>query len=285
MKRVRALTTLSVATALVLTGCGTSTPDATTERTGVDPAAANPYGHVHGITVVQDTDQVLLATHNGLFDAADESSKRIGPLIDLMGFTATDDGTLYASGHPHPDTGIPEPAGLLRSSDGGQTWDQVSRQGQSDFHALTTADESLVAFDGQLWTSSDGQRWKSVTTDLAPFHLAGSPAGTVLATTEQGVWRSADAGQSWDRPAGGPVLLLTTFADADTAVGVAPDGTVHTSDDAGKSWVTAGSIEAVPAAITALRDEDGTLEVWVATSEGIVLHSIDDGQTFEALSA
>lgn len=287
MKHLRALTlaALPLATVLAVAGCGASGSGAdSTEPAPTGSAVENPYGHVHGITVVPDTGQILLATHNGLFDPADASAERIGPQIDLMGFTATDDGTLYASGHPHPETGIPEPAGLLRSSDGGETWDMVSRQGESDFHALTTADGSIVGFDGQLRTSPDGQTWESVATELAPFALAGSPEGTVLATTEQGLWSSADAGRSWDQPAGGPVLLTATFADETTAVGVAPDGTVHTSDNAGQDWTAGGSINAVPAAITAQRNDEGALEVWVATNDGTVMHSTDGATTFDPLN-
>ena len=287
MKRLRVLTLAAVplAAVLALAGCGVGgSGTESTEPAPTGSTVVNPYGHVHGITVDPDTDRVLLATHNGLFDAADDSSERIGPLIDLMGFTAIEDGTLYASGHPHPDTGIPEPAGLLRSSDGGETWDMVSRQGESDFHALTIAEGDIVAFDGQLWASPDGQTWDPVATELAPYALAGSPAGTVLATTEQGVWTSEDAGRTWNEPAGDPVLLTVAFAGEDTAVGVAPDGTVHTSDNAGRDWAAGGSISDVPAAITAQRNDEGDLEVWVATNDGTVMHSTDGAKTFEPLS-
>jgi len=100
MKRLRTwtLAALPLASVLALSGCGAGGSGADTTETAANGSAVdNPYGHVHGMTVVPDTDQVLLATHNGLFDPADQSSERIGPPIDLMGFTASEDGTLYAS--------------------------------------------------------------------------------------------------------------------------------------------------------------------------------------------
>ena len=63
---------------------------------------------------------------------------KVGPTNDLMGFSAgPGSGVFYASGHPGKDSTMPNPMGLIRSSDGGKTWVQLSRQGQSDFHALT----------------------------------------------------------------------------------------------------------------------------------------------------
>lgn len=260
--------------ALLLSGCAPAQDRADT----APPSSGAAFGHVHGIHAEPDTGEALIATHNGLYDAG--TGVPVGPAIDLMGSTTTADGTLFASGHPGPGTDLPDPVGLIRSADGGRTWDTMSRAGESDFHAMTATGDRLLGFDGQLRATADGETWTVLDAGFRPHTLAGSPEGdTVLATTEQGVWRSVDNGRSWTAPEGGPVLLTAAFADADTAVGVSPDGTVYTSADAGRLWTAAGSAGVQPAAIDAGHTRDGDLHVWVA-DDSAVHRSTDGGATF-----
>ncbi len=241
-----------------------------------------PGGHIHGMTVNPETEDVLLATHDGLFNVSARPVNKIGPTIDLMGFTATASGKYYASGHPGPGTDMPNPVGLIESTDGGQTWTVLSREGDSDFHALTTSNGSIVAFDGTLRTSQAGENWQPSATDVRPFHLAGTPRSEViLATTEQGLQRSTDAWESWSAVPEAPLLMFTAFANAETVVGVTPDGQVHLSRDAGLSWTSTGSIRAQPAAIAARKNDTGGLKVWIATPEKVQVSG--DGNTFAAI--
>lgn len=274
-----ALATAAVALALLAAGCaaqpaGSRTAPATSEE--------NPYGHVHGISVDPKTGRVLLATHNGLFDATGGSPERIGPVIDLMGFSSAGDEHFYASGHPGPGTDLPNPVGLIHSDDGGKTWEPLSRQGESDFHALTVTRDGITGYDGQLRMTRDLKKWTTTDTGIQPYSLAGTSTSTVLlATTEQGVQRSDDGGKTWKLPAGAPVLLVTAFADDSTAVGVAPDGTVHISRDTGRTWQQAGKVSGQPEAVAAIPGKGKAVEVWVATSTGLE-HSEDNGSTFKA---
>ena len=101
----------------------------------------------------------------------------------------------------------------------------------------------------------------------------------MLATTEQGVRRSGDGGNTWVLPQGAPLLLLTTFASKSAVVGVTPDGTVQLSRDGGLTWQeTGGGVTGQPAAIAAAEDT-GQLKIWVATDTGIE-YSADTGATF-----
>ncbi|RZU62875.1 F510_1955 family glycosylhydrolase [Zhihengliuella halotolerans] len=245
------------------------------------------FGHIHGLHA--DGDDLLIASHHGLFVSGIDGvgadglmpdgngPEPRGPLIDLMGFAAGGD-ALYASGHPGAGTDLPDPVGLLRSDDDGATWEPLSRTGQSDFHALTAAADAVVGFDGALVRSEDGQEWEEIAGPDA-FALAGHPDGdTVLATTQEGLWRSADAGKTWAEPSGGPLLQYIAFGDADTAVGIAPDGVIHVSEDAGMSWKAAGNAGEEPGAIAAAVRE-GDLHVWAAVGTAVV-HSNDGGATF-----
>ncbi|MFW0773534.1 WD40/YVTN/BNR-like repeat-containing protein [Paenarthrobacter nitroguajacolicus] len=135
-----------------------------------------------------------------MFDLTKSPVTRIGDINDLMGFTAAaDHGVFYASGHPGPGSDMPNPMGLVRSADGGKTWEQLSRQGESDFHALATAKSGIVAYDGTLLTSPDGKTWSPATAGFVPAVLAGNPeTDTVLATTRDGLQRSTDGGKTWE---------------------------------------------------------------------------------------
>lgn len=54
-----------------------------------------------------------------------------------MGFSVAGPDHFYASGHPGQGIDLPNPVGLIESRDGGMTWAPLSRQGDSDFYALT----------------------------------------------------------------------------------------------------------------------------------------------------
>ncbi|MFQ4149529.1 F510_1955 family glycosylhydrolase [Arthrobacter sp. LAPM80] len=243
--------------------------------------------HIHGISVDPVSTRILLATHDGLFDATTKTPVKLSEAtIDLMGFTATGEpNVFYASGHPGPGSSLPNPVGLIRSTDAGKTWQPVSRGGQSDFHALTVSSGALVAFDGQLRTSTDGTSWTNSDANFVPAVLAGSPTSTVvLATTQEGPQRSTDHGKTWQPVPGGPVIQFVTFATpvekAPTeAVGVAPDGSVYVSTDAGLTWKATGRIAGQVEAVTAREGSPGKPWIWAATTEGVQV-STDGGATF-----
>src|SRR5688572_7919185 len=85
--------------------------------------------HVHGLAYSADGKRLMIPSHHGL--ALYESgrwSKAPGPQHDYMGFSATAK-YLYSSGHPAPDSGLVNPFGLIRSRDGGNTWEKLGLEG------------------------------------------------------------------------------------------------------------------------------------------------------------
>ncbi len=195
--------------------------------------------------------------------------QRVGPVIDLMGFTVAGPGHYYASGHPGTATDLPQPVGLIESRDGGNTWTVLSRGGASDFHALTTAGSTVVGFDGVLRSTADGRTWREGNLDAQPRTLAGSRDGaTVLATTPEGLMHSTDAGLSWRWTEQAPLLLMVAFGDGDTVAGLTPDGQVHTSTDAGRTW-RATELLAPDAQALHASGEGEQLEILVATDRTI----------------
>ena len=281
----------ALAAATLLLTLSACTPGSTTDNphAGTAPSTAAsglPSSHVHGLSVNRETDQVLLATHEGLFDVTKSPATKIGDTNDLMGFTAAaDQGVFYASGHPGPRSDLPNPIGLIKSVDGGKTWEQLSRQGESDFHALTAAKSGIVAYDGTLQTSPDGETWAVATAGFVPAVLAGTPeTDTVLATTRDGLQRSTDGGKTWELNTTAPIIQFVAFASGTEVLGIEPDGTVHYSTDAGSTWTRTGQIEGQVQAMTAVQGAKGKPWIWAATTEGLVV-SADGGTTFRPADA
>jgi len=285
--RVRATAILAAGAGLLLalSACSPSSVPASSSPAG-NSGSGLPDAHVHGLSVSSTTGQVLLATHDGLFDVTKQPAAKVGPTNDLMGSTGgTDHGVLYASGHPGEGSDLANPLGLIRSPDAGRTWEKLSRQGESDFHALTATKSGIVGFDGALRTSPDGKTWNTAPADFVPAALAGSPTSdTVLATTPQGIRRSTDGGKTWTTVDSAPVVQFAALASPAEAVGIEPDGTVHTSADAGATWTRKGKIDDTVQAVAAVKGPEASLTIWAATASGLVV-STDGGVTFRPAGA
>lgn len=261
---------------------GTPTPEpvAPSSSPGADELRL-PSAHVHAIARDPGSGKPLVAAHDGLYVYDGATPQRVGPVIDLMGFTVAGPGHYYASGHPGTATDLPQPVGLIESRDGGNTWTVLSRGGGSDFHALTTAGSTVVGFDGALRSTADGRTWRDGNLDAQPRTLAGSRNGsTVIATTPEGLMHSTDAGLSWRGMDQAPLLLMVAFGDGDTVAGLSPDGQVHTSTDAGRTW-RATELLAPEAQALHASGEGGQLEILVANDRTILASSV--GQPFQPM--
>lgn len=294
MKRARQRTTAAASAlgvALLVAACttgGTTQDGAGTQPAGTGAAVTGgglPGSHVHGVAIDPQDDRVYLATHEGLFRYDDAGPTQVGPVIDLMGFTLAGPGHFYASGHPGPGSDLPNPVGLIESTDGGETWTPLSRQGESDFHALTASAAGVVAFDGAaLQASDDGTAWRDLPAPVAPYAMDVSPDGsTIVVTHQDGPVRSTDAGATWEPIADAPLLQIVDWADDLTVVGVTPDGSVQVSDDAGTTWQEAARVDGAPHALAVRRGTGDALRVVVVTEEA-VLDSTDLSAGFAPLT-
>nr|WP_245618515.1 exo-alpha-sialidase [Knoellia aerolata] len=199
-----------------------------------------------------------------------------------MGFTIVGPGHYFASGHPNMVRDLPQPMGLIESTDSGKTWTVLSRGGQSDFHTLTQAGDTLIAFDGQLRRTSDHRTWSTGTLTGEPRTLSSDPEGeTVLATTERGLLRSNDRGATWAPIVGAPLLLQVAWGDARSVTGVTPDGAVAISQDGAQTWRMTGATVPPPQAMSASMTKSG-FEILVVT-ENALLGSAD-GTRFAPVS-
>lgn len=170
--------------------------------------------HVHSLAYSADGKQLMVPSHHGMAVYSEGRwSKASGPQHDYMGFAATKT-HIYSSGHPAPGAGLKNPFGLIRSKDGGSSWDKLSLEGESDFHLLATGwntnavyvwnpePNSRMRRTGLHYTLNNGFQWQhAAATGLSgePRALAVHPgdAKTVGVATSTGIYVSRDSGASF----------------------------------------------------------------------------------------
>jgi hypothetical protein len=191
--------------------------------------------HVHGLAYSADGKQLMIPSHDGLAVYRDGKwSIAPGPRHDYMGFAATAK-NLYSSGHPAPGSGLVNPFGLIRSRDGGKTWEKLGLEGETDFHLLAPgwntsaiyvwnpAPSSRLKARGLHLTLNDGFTWKRASaTGLSgePRALAVHPdeAATVALATSEGLYLSRDSGERFVKAAAGRGEGLSALFDLDGKV-------------------------------------------------------------------
>lgn len=278
-RRSVGIVALGTAVLAVLAGCSASNADDAT--TPSVPAGSLPSAHVHGVGVDPADGTTVLATHDGLFRVSDSGeSTRVGPVIDLMGFAVAGPGHFLASGHPGIGVDMAQPVGLIESTDGGETWNVLSRDGESDFHALATSPTGVLGFDGALRRSQDHREWVELAIPAEPVALAASPdGGSVLAATPQGLLRSEDSGTSWMPAENAPQLAVLSWAEMGTVGGVDTAGRFWASVDGGVTWEERAHLDAFPQAVHLSADDAGALRVLAVTDTALV-ESVDGGHAF-----
>lgn len=259
-----------------------SGPPPPTTGTGQPSSRPAPVAitHIHAIARDPSDGTLLLATHEGLFAMGADGLTLRGPVMDLMGFAVSPDGTYYASGHPGTATrDLPQPLGLIRSTDRGHTWQVTSRGGESDFHALAAGPQQVVGFDGALRTTTDAKTWTVHGIPVAPRTLAAAPtSGTLAATTAKGLLRSTDGGASWHPLATPEPGLLVSWADDSTLVITTTGGRLATSTDQGATWTLGPRLTGAVQAMWAGRTARGDVETVIALPDR-VLSTTDNGAT------
>jgi hypothetical protein len=244
-------------------------------------STATPAGmaHVHGLAVDPADGELLAGTHYGAFRVGEDGEiEQFGPVQDFMGFSVAGPGHYLASGHPGAGQGGPANLGLIESTDGGKTWNTLSLEGKADFHTLKARHGRVYgSTGGQLMVSEDKKNWEQrASIPIADLAISPDDPDTLIVTTQQGLGISTDGGRQFEALPGAPALLLLSWTEDGTVIGVDPNGTVHVSDDDGKNWAERGNAGGQPGALTATDDE-----IFVATRDGQVVESSDGGKTFQ----
>jgi hypothetical protein len=286
---MRSPTTLAAAAVSLLLSAGVAAcggDDSSGQSAEQQPSAVETetVHHIHGLGVDPADGTLYVATHTGLFQAADgdRQMRRVGDSgQDIMGFSVAGPDRFIGSGHPDPnDTSSPPNLGLIESRDGGKTWKNVSLLGEADFHVLHSSGGRIYGYDGtqsRLMVSSDGgRRWAERTPPAAMFDLAVDPRDPdrIVASTERGVFSSTNAGKAW-RSLRDDTAGLLAWPAADRLYLVDGQGQVEQSGDAGRQWQPAGSIGGQPAAFIAHESD-----LYAALTDSTVKRSTDGGATW-----
>jgi hypothetical protein len=283
-----AVAALSFLLAAGAVACGDDEP--TVQPAENQPAdQAQAVHHIHGLGVGPNDGTLYVATHTGLFEAADgeQEMRRIGDSEqDIMGFSVVGPDRFIGSGHPDPDdSSSPPNLGLIESRDGGQTWKNISLLGQADFHVLQSSGDRIYGFngvEGSVMVSTDGGRhWAKRTPPAAMYDLAIDPgdADHIVASTERGIFSSVNAGKTW-RPRRDDTAGLLAWPAADRLYLVDGQGQVQRSGDGGRQWQQTGSIGGQP--VAAVADD---ADLYVALTDSTIKRSTDGGATWTLRAA
>jgi len=206
-------------------------------------ALSTPLDHVHAAAYIEG--RLLIGTHTGVaeIDPVSGAVRKLGASRDdFMGLAGSTD-LLVASGHPGVGSLMPDPVGLIRSTDGAETWETVSLTGEVDFHALAIDGGQVAgsATAGELLYSADGgATWSTIAqgeaTSLAWFDgRLWIADGSSLAT-----WTPGDAAPQTVPEAAG--VFVAAASDASLLWVLGPDGSLLATED-GVKWNSAGSVD------------------------------------------
>ncbi|MGI8948784.1 MAG: F510_1955 family glycosylhydrolase [Ornithinimicrobium sp.] len=227
---------------------------------------------MHGLARDPADGTLYVGTHEGLFSYATAEPELVSPVMDFMGFAVAGPGEFVASGHPGPDVELAEPMGLIRSVDAGRTWAEVSRGGESDFHSLTASPSAVIGYDGALRRTQDGTTWDEATLPEPIADVALSPDGQVaLITTESGLQRSPDQGDTWEVVTDAPLMVYADWADPDTVVGLSVDGRIMVSTDGASTFEARGEAPAADVVAFSASLEGEQLEALLATQDEVIV--------------
>jgi hypothetical protein len=294
MSRALAATLVALTIATAAIGCG-SEDDATSQ--GSSTAASGDPGpvHVHGLGVDPADGALLIATHTGLYRAAEDerTARRVGDRQqDTMGFTVVGPRRYLGSGHPDLRDDLPPFLGLIESRDGGESWKPVSLLGKRDFHLLEAAGRFVYGYGSDFETgaaslliSSDrGRHWseRQVPEPLISLAVDPSAPARLVAAGQRALYLLDARGRSQVVLRGGPVGLLAFVGDGRRVVErlVVLDGAGRVWRSSNRGWQTVGAIGGEPAAL-----ETGPGELLAALHDGTVKHSTDGGRTWRIRSA
>ena len=225
-----------------------------------------------------DIIEILLAS------PLDRCSGGAGRTLLLLAVDPTAPATLYAS---------LSLSGLLRSSDGGVSWQPAGLPRSVLSLALTPSSLYAGTSRGGVYRSDDrGLTWRAASDGLTSFdvfELAVDPTTptTLYAATDNGVHKSDDSGLTW-RAVGLPGQSVWALAAIPTmpttlyaGVGYGDEPGVYKSTDGGETWRAIG----LPGQriLTLAVDPTTPTTLYAGVREGGVQRSDDGGETWRAV--
>lgn len=235
--------------------------------------------HIHSVRAFGD--QVILGTHEGLFRYIDQNSVQLmgSETFDIMGL-AVFGKKLYASGHPGPGSKLPEPVGLLLSTDSGKSWKKLGLQGEVDFHLLESAGADMYGVDSGsgnlMYSNNAGKKWmsrgKNVVSDIAINPLK---AGAALALRDGKLMATQNSFTKMRTVDSTPAF---TSLDWITGSLLATGGkSLYRSTDSGMSWKKMSDFPEDASTVTQ------SAKIIAVVAGNSIYKSTDGGKTFKKM--
>lgn len=273
-----AVVALLVVVVLVLVITRGDDPDA--------PAAASSAptvgGDLHTVTAIGDA--LFVGGHAAVAASHDDGRtwQEIDSLegADAMGWAVTPD-ALLVGGHP----------GLFRSTDDGATFSQVSDVSFTDVHALGGTDSNVYLASpqaGLLGSTDGGQSWEVRNAEAGQSFMGTilvdpqNPQRLIAPDMSGGLALSTDGGSTWTSM-GGPMGAMAADwnpTDTNQIVAVGMDGAAR-STDGGATWQDLD----VPKGTSAVAYTDNGKALIAGVLEGeqaVTYRSTDNGVTWTA---
>jgi hypothetical protein len=207
------------------------------------------WRHIHGLGVdPADRSILYIATHGDFYQSISG-----GPPVkvdeeraDYMAFNApySQGVPLYASGHPATGGNT----GLIKSTDGGKTWQQVATvlDPPVDFHAMAISKSNsnlIIGFDsagrGLFKTTDAGKSWERLEFLEYMSALAISPTDSnlIFAGTGKGIFVSNDGASTWTGIGqyDGQLIFALAF-DENGIIYASTEFGLSRSADLGQTW-------------------------------------------------
>jgi photosystem II stability/assembly factor-like uncharacterized protein len=128
-----------------------------------------------------------------------------------------------------------------RTTDGGNTWEELPLLGSAYFLEFSTPDFGVISGNfGTLVSSDGGLTWAAPAHSMSAFSFADAQLG--LGIAETGIYRTTDGGASFVLEHAG-VAEGVRFLSPTLAVAIVDD-TLLRSTDAGQTWTTGSSAQA-----------------------------------------
>ena len=267
----------------------TEAPPAETAPPATGSDTASPA--INSVTVDPGDGTIMVGSGPALYrlkPGAKEAEKLTGQLEDgtvsgnlVVRFAGP--GDLLASGHPQ-EGALPENLGLIRSSDHGDTWQQVQGP-EADYHELEIAGKRIIGVNAEspdIQVSSDGgASFETRTPPAAPIDVVVNPADADqwAVSTEQGTFVSSNAGESW-RPRDTTFGARLVWPSKDALYSIDRNGQVRVSPDGGRSWEDRGEVGGLPSEVAVGRQN----EVLAAVVGGKIRRTRDGGRTWSTVT-
>lgn len=219
------LPALGLASALLLTACNEKE-----DQAFYGDVQNGLISHIHGLGFAEGGEELLVATHWGLYAYNEGWQESTEQKHDYMGFSITDDG-FYSSGHPSVKSDLKNPLGLFKGTKQGAEIEEVAFYGEIDFHhvAASYSMDTLYVFNetpteklsGGLHKSDDnGETWQLKEmagvegAQIIQMAVHPTESETLAIAMDKGLFISSDSGQTFEK----------TSSDITTAVTYTEDG-------------------------------------------------------------